>query len=166
MGLGQILLHRLIRFQNIDSQDNQVFAFEFFPNVIHQLRFLLAIFTPGSPELEQDNFALDRLVVELFAGNGFGAEAWRRVASLVVLGERGGTKRYQCQGDCGNGVAAHDAGMVARAQGIASMSVRQAHLRELPATNSPANWCGGHGARRDDGRERRRPLSYRPRYIT
>jgi len=79
----QILLHSLIRFEDVYGEDDQIFAFVFPGDVIDELGFLFAVLAPCGPEFEEDDFAFDRLVVELFAGCGFGAEAGSRLSGFV-----------------------------------------------------------------------------------
>lgn len=94
----EILLHPLIGFQNIYGQHNQVFVLKFFGDVVNHFCLGFAELAPGRPEFEENDFAFDRLVIELFASRGFGAEAGSGLADLVGgegsgSGKQGATSR-------------------------------------------------------------------------
>ena len=96
--LDQILLHFLIRFEDVDCEHDQTFSTELPGDVIHQGCFFLAVLAPGRPELEKNDFALDGLVVELLSGRGLGAEARGGFAGRIPgLGVAEGSKDGQKQ---------------------------------------------------------------------
>jgi hypothetical protein len=71
----EIFFHSLIGLEDVDGEHDQALVGELFGTVLDQFGFAFAVFAPGGPELEQDDFTFERLVVELIAGGGFGAEA-------------------------------------------------------------------------------------------
>ena len=83
--LGQILLHSLIRFQDIDGENDQVFGLVFLGDVIDELGFFFTVLAPCCPEFKKNHFALDRVVVELLSAGGLGAKAGSGLAGLVAL---------------------------------------------------------------------------------
>jgi hypothetical protein len=80
----QILLYFLIRFEDVDGEDDQAFVRELFGDVVDQRGFFFAVLAPGGPELEENDFAFYRGVVELIAVGRLGAEAGRGLAGLVA----------------------------------------------------------------------------------
>ena len=79
----EVLFYRFIGFENIDCEYDQPVIGEFFCNVVNQRCFVFAVFAPTGPELEQNNFAFDRSIVELATGCCFGSEARSRLAAFV-----------------------------------------------------------------------------------
>ncbi len=82
--VGEIFLYFLIGLEDVDGEHDQAFIGEFLGDVIDQFGFAFAVFAPGGPELEQDDFAFDRRVVELVSGRGFGAEARGGLAGFIA----------------------------------------------------------------------------------
>jgi hypothetical protein len=82
--LHKVLLNLLFGFEDVDRKNDQSFPAEFLGDVVDELCFRLAVFAPRGPELEQDDFALDGIVIELFAGRGLGAEAGGGLSRLVA----------------------------------------------------------------------------------
>jgi len=105
----QILLHSLIRFEDVYGEDDQIFAFVFPGDVIDELGFLFAVLAPCGPEFEEDDFALNGLVIELISGDGLGAEARSGLAGFIALSDGDGGAGNDCQDDHGEN-AAHDGG--------------------------------------------------------
>jgi hypothetical protein len=48
--------------------------------------FLVTILTPGCPELQENDFAFDRFIIEAFARGGFRAETWGGL-TIIIAGE-------------------------------------------------------------------------------
>jgi hypothetical protein len=74
-------------FGDVDGEHDQAFVGKFFVDLLHQRFFIVAVLAPGGPKLEQNNFAFGRLIVEHFAGGGFGAEARGGLIVVIVAGE-------------------------------------------------------------------------------
>jgi len=93
----KIFLDSLIGLENVDGQNDQAFAGELLGDVVDQFGFGFAVLAPCGPELEQDDFAFHRRIVELIAGGGFGAEAWSGLASFICPESKKRSERY-CDG--------------------------------------------------------------------
>ncbi len=113
----QILLHSLIRFEDVYGEDDQIFASVFPGDVVDELGFLFAVLAPRGPEFEEDDFALDGLVIELISGGGFRAEAGSGLAGFIALSDGDGGAGNDCEDDRDDNMAAHDGRMVARERG-------------------------------------------------
>ena len=85
--IHQIFLDLLIRFENVDRQNDQAFVSEFFGYVVDEGGFCLAVLAPGGPEFEQYHLTFDRRVVELIPCSSLGAEAGSGLAGFIT-GER------------------------------------------------------------------------------
>jgi len=82
--LGEIFLDLLIGFEDIDGEHDQAFICELLGDVVDQRGFVFAVLAPGGPELEEDDLAFHRSVVELVASRSFGAEARSGLAGFVA----------------------------------------------------------------------------------
>src|SRR5579864_1244467 len=81
--LLQIFFYRLFGFTYVNRQNDKSFVGVCVINTVDESGFLKAITAPGSPELQQHDFAFDGVIVELLAARGGGAEARSR---FFVLG--------------------------------------------------------------------------------
>jgi hypothetical protein len=90
--LFEIFLHRLLRFRDIDRENDQAFAGKFLIDLLDQSFFVLAIPTPRGPEVEEHDFAFDGVVVESLAGQGFRMKTWSGLAVVVTLGNAMGSE--------------------------------------------------------------------------
>jgi len=72
--LLEILLDGLLGFADVNGEKNQPFGSEFLADFVHESRFFRAVAAPSGPELQQNHFALDGIVVEFFAGGGCGGK--------------------------------------------------------------------------------------------
>ena len=77
--LFEIFLDGLFGLTDIDGKNNEAFGGKIVVDLVHEGGFISAIFAPGGPELEQDDFALDGSVGERFAVGGARGEAGRRL---------------------------------------------------------------------------------------
>src|SRR5258708_38705196 len=92
-----MLLHLRLGFSDIDRQHDQALGNEFLVDIVHQFLLSRAIGTPGGPEFQQYDLALDALIAESFAGSGLGKELWCRFA-FVRGGKRTERRRGQHAG--------------------------------------------------------------------
>jgi hypothetical protein len=82
--IRQIFLHLLIWFKNVYRENDHALTVKFLGDVVDQSRLLFAILAPRGPELEKNDFTLDRSVVELIPSGGLGTETWGRLSGLVA----------------------------------------------------------------------------------
>jgi len=94
--LLQVLFDLLLRFSDVDGQRKYAFGGELVIDGVDQRFFVFAVSTAGGPELEQDDFSLDRGVSMALAGECLGMEAGSRLA-VVRASEtaEGGGERDQ-----------------------------------------------------------------------
>jgi hypothetical protein len=79
---------------DVDGEKNQPFIGEFMADFVDEGGFVSAEATPGGPEFEEDNFAPDGFVGELFASRSGGVKAGCR---LFVSGCGEGAKSREDQ---------------------------------------------------------------------
>jgi len=99
--LEQVVLNGLVRFEDVDGENNQILVLEFLGNVIDQLRFPFAVLAPRCPELKENDLAFYGFIIELLPGDRSGAEARSGLASFVA----GNCRAGECQKDGEDDVA-------------------------------------------------------------
>lgn len=82
----EIFLYGFLGFAHVDSEHQEVFAGKFVIDFVNEGRFDGAEGAPSGPELEEDHFAFDGHVRELFAVGSSGVEAGRGLFSLGSAG--------------------------------------------------------------------------------
>ena len=70
-------------FADVDSEEDEAFAGEFMADLVDEGGFVSTEAAPSGPEFEEDDFAFDGVVSELFAGGSDGVEVR---GGLFVLG--------------------------------------------------------------------------------
>jgi len=80
--LVDVFLDGLFGFADVDGEEKESFGGEIMTYFIDEGGFVGAETAPGGPEFEEDDFALDGGVIELFAGSGGGVEARGRLFGL------------------------------------------------------------------------------------
>src|SRR5208337_1058680 len=93
-----------IGLKHVNGEHDQVFTLKFLRDFVHDRSLGLAVLAPGSPELEQHNLALNRLVVELLVGSSLGAKA-RRGLSNFIARESGETEKCSLEKTYGDDAA-------------------------------------------------------------
>ena len=82
----EIFLYGFLGLADVDSEHQEVFAAKFLIDFVNEGRFDGAEGAPGGPEFEEDHFAFDGNVRELFAVGSSGVEAGRGLFSLGGAG--------------------------------------------------------------------------------
>ncbi len=95
--LLEIFLDGFFGFADIDGKKDEAFAGELVANFVDEGGFVGAEAAPGGPEFEEDDFAFDGFVGELFAGGGDGVET-RGGLFVLGSGERAKTCEEQSAG--------------------------------------------------------------------
>jgi hypothetical protein len=75
--LFEIFLYGFFGFADVDSEHKEILAGKFLIDFVNEGRFDRAEGAPGGPELEENHFAFDGDVRELFAAVSGGVEAGR-----------------------------------------------------------------------------------------
>jgi len=81
--LLEIFFDGFLGFTDIDRKKDEAFGGELLADFIEESSFVGTVAAPSGPELEENDFAFDGIVGELFAGRGSGIEARGR---LFVFG--------------------------------------------------------------------------------
>jgi hypothetical protein len=84
--LLEIFLYGFLGLADVDSEHEEVFAGKFVIDFVNEGRFDGAEGAPGGPELEEDHFAFDGDVRELFAVGSGSVEVGRGLSSLGGVG--------------------------------------------------------------------------------
>ena len=80
--LLEVFLDGFFGLADVDGKKDEAFVGELVADLVNEGGFFDAVAAPGGPEFEEDDFAFDGVVGELFAGGGGGVEAW---SGLFVL---------------------------------------------------------------------------------
>src|SRR6266852_8032273 len=91
--LLEIFFDGFLGFADVDGEEDEAFAGELMADLVDEGGFVGAEAAPGGPEFEEDDFAFDGFVGELFAGGGGGVEA--RGGFFVFGGGEGTESREQ-----------------------------------------------------------------------
>src|SRR6266576_6791603 len=81
--LLEVFFYDLFGFSDVDGEMDQTLTGKLVADLVDEDGFVGTETAPGSPELEEDDFAFDGFVVEFFASGGGGVEAGR---GLFILG--------------------------------------------------------------------------------
>ena len=115
--LFEIFLYGFLGLADVDSEHEEIFAGKFMVDFVNEGRFDGAEGAPGGPELEEDHFAFDGDVRELFAVGSGGVEVGRGLFSLggagfgdevLIVGDAGEQAWQQSAGEGESGAHSVD----------------------------------------------------------